>query len=102
MAQAYDTRETLGGKPVNPYMPAVPDPDHPTYFAKDGEGSYRFNAAGTSLEFLSNLNACKVVDLKPDVREVTIDLYLERGKTADPEDRGRRTASRSQGRPLPG
>jgi protocatechuate 3,4-dioxygenase beta subunit len=82
MAQAYDTGETIGGKPVNPYRPAVPDPDHPSYFAKDGEGSYRFNAAGPSLEFLSILNACKVVDLKPDAGEVTVDLYLERGKTA--------------------
>ena len=82
MAQAYDTREMLGGKPVNPYRPAVPDPDHPTYFAKDGEGSWRFNAAGQSLEFLSIMNACKVVDLKPDVPEVEIDLYLERGQTS--------------------
>jgi RNA polymerase sigma factor (sigma-70 family) len=82
MAQAYDTREMLGGKPVNPYRPAVPDPDHPTYFAKDGEGSWRFNAADQSLEFLSIMNACKVLDLKPDLPEVEIDLYLERGKTA--------------------
>jgi protocatechuate 3,4-dioxygenase beta subunit len=81
MAQA-DGGERLGGKPVNPYKSAVPDPDHPNYFAKDAAGSYRFNAAGPSLEFLNIQQACKVVDLKPDAGEVEIDLYLERGKTA--------------------
>jgi RNA polymerase sigma factor (sigma-70 family) len=81
MAQAYESGETLGGKPVNPYRPAVPDPDHPNYFTKNDDG-YIFNAAGNSLEFLDIMQAVKVVDLKPDAGEVTIDLYLERGKTA--------------------
>ncbi|MBO0696882.1 MAG: sigma-70 family RNA polymerase sigma factor, partial [Zavarzinella sp.] len=81
MAQAYGKGETIGGKPVNPYRPAVPDPDHPNVFTKNDDG-YMFNAAGNSLEFLSILHAVKVVDLKPDAGEVTIDLYLERGKTA--------------------
>jgi RNA polymerase sigma factor (sigma-70 family) len=82
MAQAYDEKgEKVGGKPVNPYRPAVPDPDHPNYFTRNDDG-YIFTAAGNSLEFLSILHAVKVVDLKPDAGEVTIDLYLERGKTA--------------------
>src|SRR5262249_20549021 len=37
---------------------------------------------GNSLEFLSILHVVKVLDLKPDAGEVTIDLYLERGNTA--------------------
>jgi RNA polymerase sigma factor (sigma-70 family) len=82
MAQAESRSETLGGKPVIPYRPAVPDPEHRDYFAKDGDGSYRFNAAGNTLEFLDIFHVCKVVDLKPDAGEVKIDLYLERGKTA--------------------
>ncbi|HJZ91291.1 MAG TPA: sigma-70 family RNA polymerase sigma factor, partial [Gemmataceae bacterium] len=77
MAQAYAKGETLGGKPINPYRPAIPDADHPEYFATDGEGGYRFNAVGNSLEFLGIEHAVKVVDLEPDVGEVTIDLYLE-------------------------
>jgi RNA polymerase sigma factor (sigma-70 family) len=79
MVQAEDTGETLGGKPVNPYLRAVPDPEYPKYFGKNGEA--RFTAAGNSLEFLDILHAVKVVDLKPD-GEATVDLYLERGKTA--------------------
>jgi len=80
LGQAEDSSELIGGKPVNPYMTAVPDPEHPNYFTKNGDGGFVFNAAGPSLEFLTD--ACKVVDLKPDVPEVTIDLYFERGKTA--------------------
>jgi hypothetical protein len=92
MVQAYDPGETFAGKPINPYLSAVPDPDHPTYFAKDGETGYRFAAAGNGVEFLGNQQACKVMDLKPDAGEVPIDLYLERGKTAqlrvvDPDGR---------------
>src|SRR5262249_59300718 len=37
---------------------------------------------GNSLEFLSILHVVKVLDLKPDAGEVTIDLYLDRGKTS--------------------
>ncbi|HKB01179.1 MAG TPA: sigma-70 family RNA polymerase sigma factor [Gemmataceae bacterium] len=97
MAQAYDDKgEKLGGKPVNPYLRAVPDPDHPQYFAKDGEGSYRVTAAGNSLEFLSILHAVKVVDLKADAGEVTVELYLERGKTASLKVQG------PDGQPLAG
>jgi hypothetical protein len=74
--------ETFGGRPINPYRAVGPDPDHPKYFFKDGDGNYRFNAAGPSLEFLGSLHAVKVVDLKPDAGEVHLDLYVERGKTA--------------------
>ncbi len=74
--------EMLGGKPINPFTPAVPDPEHPKYFNKNGDDGFSFSAAGNSIELLDLMNACKVVDLKPGAAEVAIDLYLERGKTA--------------------
>jgi RNA polymerase sigma factor (sigma-70 family) len=82
--QAHGGEEKLNGTPVNPYRFAEPDPDHMAYFGKDDDdGSWRFTAAGNSLEFLSIANAAKVIDLKPDVPEVKLDLYVERGKTAE-------------------
>jgi RNA polymerase sigma factor (sigma-70 family) len=81
-AQVHETGEKIGTMDINPFLSAVPDPDYSAYFAKDDDGSYRVTAAGNSLEFLANAQACKVVDLKPDAKEVEIDIYLERGKTA--------------------
>jgi RNA polymerase sigma factor (sigma-70 family) len=81
--QAYGGEEKLNGTPVSPYLFAGPDPDHPKYFGKDDDGTWRFAAAENSLEFLSIANAAKVIDLKPDVPEVKLDLYVERGKTAE-------------------
>jgi RNA polymerase sigma factor (sigma-70 family) len=82
MAQA-NAGESVGGKPINPFLRSIPDPDHAKYFTPNGEDGHTIAAAGNSLEFLDNTNACKVVDLKPDAGEVKIDLYLERGKTLE-------------------
>ena len=82
MAQAYDRTETLGGKSVNPYRPAGPDPDHPRHFSKDGDGGYTIATAGNSIEGTDGSNAVKVLDLKPDAGPVEIDLYVDRGQTA--------------------
>lgn len=81
MAQAYVPGETLVGKPVNPFRPAGPDPDHPRYFARNGDGGYTIAAANNSVEFTDGSNAIKVVDLKPDGGPVEIDLYVDRGQT---------------------
>ena len=81
MAQVYDADEKIGGKTINPYRPAGPDPDHPKYFSKNDDG-YVFTAANNSLEFLTIAHAVKVLDLKPDAGTVEIDLYVDRGKTA--------------------
>jgi hypothetical protein len=81
MAQAWAEEEKIGGKEVNPYRLTGPDPDHSKYFSKNGD-DWVFNAVGNSLEFLSLMHACKVLDLKPDAGSVEIDLYVERGKTA--------------------
>jgi RNA polymerase sigma factor (sigma-70 family) len=81
MAQAYESGEKVGGKEVNPFRQAEPDPDHPKYFSKNNDG-YVYNAANNSVEFLDIFNVCKVLDLKPDAGPVEVDLYVERGKTA--------------------
>jgi RNA polymerase sigma factor (sigma-70 family) len=89
VAQVYDEDEKVGDKGVNAFRTTGPDPDHPKYFSKNEDG-YVFNAAGNSLEFLDLINACKVLDLKPDAGTVEVDLYVDRGKTstlkvADPD-----------------
>jgi hypothetical protein len=71
----------MAGKTINPFRPAVPDPEHAKYFSKNDDG-YVFNAVNNSIEFLSIEHAVKVVDLKPDAGTVEIDLYVDRGKTA--------------------
>jgi RNA polymerase sigma factor (sigma-70 family) len=81
MAQAYESKAMIGGKAVNPYRPAGPDPDHPKYFTQTEDG-YRVDAAGNSFEPLDLFNVCKVLDLKPGAGPVEIDLYVERGQTA--------------------
>ena len=74
--------EMLGGKSINPFVQAGPDPDHPKYFNKNGDDSYSFTAAGNSIELLHYNNACKVMDVKPDAGEVKIDLWFDRGQAA--------------------
>ena len=81
MAQVYDSDLKIGDKPVNPFRTAVPDPDHPKYFSKNGDG-YVFNAVNNSLEFLDIAHVVKVLDLKADAGTVEVDLYVDRGKTA--------------------
>lgn len=82
MAQA-NAGETVAGKPINPFLRAVPDPDHDKYFTANGEDGYTIAAAGDNVEFLSVENVCKVIDLKPDVGEIQVDLFLERGKSVE-------------------
>lgn len=82
MVQVFG-REKANGVELNPYMPAVPDPDYQDLFKHDKDGDqWLFTAAGNSLELLGLENAVKVVDLKEDGGEFKIEVSVDRGKTA--------------------
>jgi len=79
MVQVY-AREKVDGEQLSPYLLARPDPDYKDLFKKDGD-SWVFTSADGG-EFLSVENMVKVVHLKEDGAEVKLDLFVERGKTA--------------------
>jgi RNA polymerase sigma factor (sigma-70 family) len=81
MAQAYASDRELGGLPVKPYRQASFDPiDAKRVPVTDPKGDRYFNSAG-GLEFLSNENAVKVLDLAAEAGAVTRDLFVDRGET---------------------
>jgi RNA polymerase sigma factor (sigma-70 family) len=71
--------ERVQGQQVNPYPRAVPDPQYPDLFRAEN-ASWTITGVDSSIEFLSNQNAVKVIDLKPE-GEKTIDITLDRGIT---------------------
>jgi RNA polymerase sigma factor (sigma-70 family) len=96
MAQVYYMESTPDFQ-VKPYRTARPDPDYKDLFHHDkDDDSWRFTAANGGLEFLSNENVVKVVDLKEDGGEFAIDLYAERGSTA------KLLIQDAAGKPIPG
>jgi RNA polymerase sigma factor (sigma-70 family) len=82
MAQVH-AREQVDGNEVCPYKMAAPDPDHKELFKYEkDDGMWMFTAANNGLEFLGIEHAVKIVELKEEGGEVTVELKLDRGKTA--------------------
>jgi hypothetical protein len=97
MVQAFGSLPQVGGQSVNPYKQATVDPADRTRLQPVERGGDRyFTAADNSVEFLSNQNAVKVLDLAEGSGLVAVDVYVDRGRTLtvqieDPD-----------GKPLPG
>jgi RNA polymerase sigma factor (sigma-70 family) len=73
--------ETFAGEVLNPYRLAEPEPAHRGLFESDEEDGWRFTTAAGDFVFLSTEDACPVVDV-PESGECTVDIRLNRGKTA--------------------
>jgi RNA polymerase sigma factor (sigma-70 family) len=82
MFQADGKERVNGGKDVNPYKQAEFDAKEreQVKVTQNDDGS-RFTAVDNSIEFLSFLNAVKLLDLAPDAGTATCDLFVERGAT---------------------
>jgi hypothetical protein len=75
-------REKVDGDEVCPYRTARPDPDYKDLFKYEkDDDAWIFTSAG-GIEVLSIENVVKVLDLKEDGGEVKVELYVERGQTA--------------------
>jgi RNA polymerase sigma factor (sigma-70 family) len=86
VAEAANVEHTSDGLVLNPYKAAEFDQtDRPRVtLRKSVEGNAFLTAGkspGTANEYLSNLNAVKVLDLAEGASPVTYDLSVERGKT---------------------
>jgi RNA polymerase sigma factor (sigma-70 family) len=82
VVQAFGSLPQVGGQSVNPYKQATVDPaDRPRLQPVERGGSRYFTAADNSVEFLSNQNAVKVLDLAEDAGPVAVDLYVDTGRT---------------------
>jgi hypothetical protein len=82
MVQAYSGEQTNGGPPLNPYKQAEFDAkDRERVKVKDNEGNRYFTIANGTLEFLTSLNAVKVIDLAADADTATCDLFVDPGAT---------------------
>jgi hypothetical protein len=74
--------EKIDGEDRTPFLMARPDPDYKDLFRDAKEDGWLFTSADGSLEFLMTENAVKVVDLKENGGEIEVDLFVDRGRTA--------------------
>jgi hypothetical protein len=98
MVQAYSGEMANGGQRLNPYKQAEFDAKdrERVKVTEDGGGTRVFTIANGTTEFLTILNAVKVIDLAADAETATCDLFVDRGatQTVKIED--------SEGKPLTG
>jgi RNA polymerase sigma factor (sigma-70 family) len=82
MVHAGGGEKANGGLELNPYKQAEFDAKDREYvkITPTDSGRY-FSIADNRLEFLTYLNAVKVIDLAPDAGTAKCDIFLERGAT---------------------
>ncbi len=97
MAQVYGGNLKIDGQVLSPYRHAELTPaDRERIKVTENNENRFFTAADGNLEFLTNENAIKVLDLKEGASPVTCDLYVESGKTLQVR------VEDADGKPLPG